>query len=172
MRCNIMVALLLVGLTADSGAIIERSIISGEKNDSNSTGRCWFPELYSLSGGIITENHWVLSVVANGILLRGSGLNLGKGIGVQVVNRLRPPTSWIWCVAQQYCCTAIIFVQCTKSEGDGIAICVYAGYANVERIGFNVHTFLGFSMSAARGYHPMYSPCLKVGLNYNFASQE
>jgi hypothetical protein len=174
MQCGIVVALLLVGLTAGLPAQSSRGRSFPERRPSAiAQADVGFPELYALAAGIVTENRLVLSVVVNGLLLRESGFNPAKGIGIQIAKSFK--TSYIGDIVPLPNSLAVqpsYLFGIPKSAGDGIALCVYAGYADVERIGLNVHTYLGFSMSAARGYHPMYSPCLKVGVNYNFASQE
>lgn len=131
------------------------------------------PELYALGIGIITEDQWVLSVMGNGILLRGAGFAPARGIGVQVGKTIETNHYDDVVPLPNYIVLEPTYLYWTpKSEGDGIAVSIYAGYANFERIGFNTHLYLGFSVNTALGYHPLYVPSLKIGMNYNFPSQE
>ena len=129
------------------------------------------PELYGIALGIVTERRWAFSVIADGVLLRGSGFDPAQGLGIQIGKSLKTgdildvisaPNSL---VAQW----AYLF-KTPKDEGDGMVARLYVGYWNTERVGLNIHTYIGASMIAARAYRPMYGPCLKFGLNYNFAT--
>ena len=130
------------------------------------------PELYVVGIGIITDDQWVLSVVGNGVLLRGAGFTPARGIGIQIGKSLKTDGDDGVQLPNSIVLEPSYLFKTPKKDGDGLAVSLSAGYANFERIGLNTHFHVGVLMSAAIGYHPLVLPCFKFGMNYNFPSEE
>lgn len=131
------------------------------------------PELYGAGVGLITDEKWILSLMASGVMLRETGFRTATGIGVQVAKPFKSDDLFdVLPLPNSFAAQTAYLFATPRVGGDGMAAAVYVGYQNPDRVGMNTYSYVGVSMSAARGYRPLIIPSLKIGLNYNIASQE